>query len=391
VKGGEKKPELRVICISSNWPGQRHSFGDVFFKRCLAGLSENGHRIVVLAPLVRFRDSRVDGEGRCIIKQPNYFSFSNIQIPLLGNTVHWGNYFKASACLRQSKVIVSEGFTPEIVYAKFFSSALTAKKVARYHGIPWVVSVGESVLDYEENLIPTHGKSVIQQVLQDADGIEAVSHELSEYLVRRFEVCESRVHMIPNGVDTNIFHGSAREKVRKRLGLDVGKFIICFVGADNHNKGARRVLRAAQRLRCKGMDDIGLLLLGNTKNLNSMEGVEYAGRAKPEEMPLYMAASDIFVLPTTNEGMSNSILEAMSVGLPVVSSDLSFNREILCEDNGVLVDPLDVEAIAKAIKRLKINQNLRRQLGLAARRTAESMDIRIRVKKIEKMLVDVIR
>ncbi len=104
-----------------------------------------------------------------------------------------------------------------------------------------------------------------------------------------------------------------------------------------------------------------------------------------------MAASDIFVLPTTNEGMCNSIIEAMAVGLPVVSSDLPFNRELLSQKTGILVDPWDIEAIALAIRKLRQDVKLRQRMSMAGRQQAERMNIQDRVKKVEKMLISIVK
>ena len=350
------------------------------------GLSERGHRIAVLAPAVFMRDKPVHESNWCEIKQPKYISFSNIQIPLFGNTVNLSNFFKSSVSLKGSNEFVAEGVKPDIVYAKFFSSALSAQKIARYHKIPWVLSVGESILDYEENIIPIYTHSEMVDIFQDADGIEAVSDDLGKYITNKFGVPQKKVHVIPNAVDTEFFKQLDRNDSRIRLGLERNDYLVCYVGADTHNKGARRVLEAVHHLQKDNHNDIGLLMLGKTEYLSKYDVVKYSGTVKPDEMPLYMAASNIFVLPTTNEGMCNSILEAMSAGLPIISSDLPFNHEIINTTNGILIDPLDVGQIADAILRLKNDKQLTSNLSRGARQLAELMDVKNRIRNVEKML-----
>ena len=82
------------------------------------------------------------------------------------------------------------------------------------------------------------------------------------------------------------------------------------------------------------------------------EGILFKGKLPHEEIPLYLNTADVFVLPSLAEGCSNSIVEAMACGLPVISSDLSFNYDILNADNSILVNPNDVGEISAAIKKL---------------------------------------
>ena len=65
----------------------------------------------------------------------------------------------------------------------------------------------------------------------------------------------------------------------------------------------------------------------------------------------YLNCADIFVSPTLAEGCSNSIVEAMACGLPIISSDLPFNHDILDEKNSILLDPVEVNEIALAIRK----------------------------------------
>ena len=71
----------------------------------------------------------------------------------------------------------------------------------------------------------------------------------------------------------------------------------------------------------------------------------------------------MFVLPTQKEGCCNAIVEALAMGLPVISSDGAFNDDILDEKNSMRINPDDVEAIAGAIKKIKEDSALRKQMS----------------------------
>lgn len=290
----------------------------------------------------------------------------------------------ARACLRQAKEISSQ-FRPQVVYGKFVACCNSAQLVARWGGVPWVISIGEGIWNWERYLIPYYGEKYLRDVLSQADAIETVSRELRGHLQERLRIDPRKITVIPNGVDTAVFRPRDKIEARKRLGLSIGIFLISFIGS-TPNKGGRRLMEAIRLLPSRLKRDIGLVLMGDTSALADAENVEYAGKVCPEDMPWYLAATDMFVLPTTNEGMCNSILEAMAVGLPIVSSDKPFNHEVLCDDTAILVDPIDVEEISLAISRLYCDCSLRDRLGKAANKHSASMTSAIRMQRIEQML-----
>ena len=86
----------------------------------------------------------------------------------------------------------------------------------------------------------------------------------------------------------------------------------------------------------------------------------------------------MFVLPTLAEGCCNAIIEALACGLPIISSDLDFNYDILDESCAILVEPNDVEGIKKAILRVKNEIGLRRTLQRESIRLSTRLDLKNR-------------
>ena len=96
----------------------------------------------------------------------------------------------------------------------------------------------------------------------------------------------------------------------------------------------------------------------------------------------YRCASDVFVLPTLHEVCFNAIVEALSCGIPVISSDLPFNDELLDQSCSIRTDPTDIQQIVNSILKLKQDESLRERLHLGALKKAEKLEIGERTRRI---------
>lgn len=104
--------------------------------------------------------------------------------------------------------------------------------------------------------------------------------------------------------------------------------------------------------------------------------------AKGEYVALYLYAADVFVLTTLHEGCCNAIVEAMACGLPVISSNLPFNWDVLNERNSIMIDPNDIEEIKKAIVLLRDDETKRKTMAGEALRMAQELSIDVRAQRI---------
>ncbi len=209
----------------------------------------------------------------------------------------------------------------------------------------------------------------------------AVSMDLHNWLIDTLGVTRSKVSQIYNGVD-NIRFQPARNS-RGSLG-PVGFFkddciVIGSVGRmaavkdyPNLVKAFIRLLELAPALR----ERMRLLIVGDgvareacTRLLKQHDADELAWLpGERADIPELMAAMDIFALPSLGEGISNTILEAMATGLPVIATKVGGNLELVREgETGYLVPPSDPDAMAQALLHYLHNPELRRCHGEYAR------------------------
>ena len=189
--------------------------------------------------------------------------------------------------------------------------------------------------------------------------------------------------MFPNGTDTNRFKRLDRIECRKELGLPLDAFIIISVGYLNKRKGQDRVLSAVNKI---GDKNIKLLFIGGYLGVDDLvlesDQILYKGTVDNKELPKYYNAADVFCLPTLAEGCCNAVIEALACGLPIVSSNLPFNWDVLDQSNSIMVDPNNVEEISEAIKRLQADDDLRYKLGNGALQRSVSLSVSYRAQAI---------
>jgi glycosyltransferase involved in cell wall biosynthesis len=118
--------------------------------------------------------------------------------------------------------------------------------------------------------------------------------------------------------------------------------------------------------------------------------VLFAGAVPHEQVPVWLSAADLFVLPTLDEGCSNALLEALACGLPVVTSDRPFNRAVVDESMALLVEPSDSAALGAAIAALVDQPALRASLGAAALSHAAGFSLERRAARIRALLDGVV-
>ncbi|MBM3280667.1 MAG: glycosyltransferase family 4 protein [Candidatus Handelsmanbacteria bacterium] len=202
-------------------------------------------------------------------------------------------------------------------------------------------------------------------------------------LAQRFREPE-RLHLVGNGIDERRFdpegYPEARRRKRCELGLEEWHLVVGMVARLVREKGYEELFAMAGQL-ARQFPQLRLLVVGITERdqwdaidpqvLIAAHGLE--GRClvleQRQDMPELYACMDVAVLPSHREGIPRAIMEAAAMGVPVVASDIRGCREIILHGESGLLFPLrDVEGLTTAVRRLLLDEGLRRRLGEAGRR-----------------------
>jgi UDP-glucose:(heptosyl)LPS alpha-1,3-glucosyltransferase len=211
-------------------------------------------------------------------------------------------------------------------------------------------------------------------------GVIAVSEGLKRELVAHYGIPESKIRVIPNGVDRLVFHPPANpsEKalLRRTLGLPERSFLAVFLGGDWGRKGLADVIRAMS-----GLPDMELVVVGRgnaeafgkvAREAGAESRVHFAGVQRQPER--YLAAADVFVVPSRYETFSMSGIEAAASGLPLIVVRTNGLEDFVEHGvNGFFVEPA-AESVRDALSRVMSDPKLRARMSAAAIRTSERFD-----------------
>jgi glycosyltransferase involved in cell wall biosynthesis len=236
-----------------------------------------------------------------------------------------------------------------------YPDGFAAVALARLLGVPAVVKLHGSDINVVAEL--AGARRLVGWALSHADRVVAVSNPLRDRAVA-LGADPARVDIIRNGVDRTRFHPRDRAEGRRRLNVADGP-VALYVGNVERHKGAvdlarafasRDLLGAAARLYVVGDG----AALAECRQITGAAGaaVTFVGARPHDEIPAWLAACDVLVLPSWNEGTPNVVLEALACGRRVVATAVGGTPDVVtCEAAGVLVPPRDPDALVHALAR----------------------------------------
>ncbi|OGI16475.1 MAG: hypothetical protein A3J63_01335 [Candidatus Moranbacteria bacterium RIFCSPHIGHO2_02_FULL_40_12b] len=282
----------------------------------------------------------------------------------------WKAYWFARKILKNNKYDLSHSF---FTVPCGFISLLLKKQ----YKIPYIVSLrGADVPGYSERFTFAYSvlKPLIKIIWKNASAVVSNSQGLKELALKTDS--KQNIDIVYNGIDTEEFSPVAVRPLRN-------DFKIICVSRITARKGIKYLIEAVSKL-VANSSDVKLEIIGEgdekvnlenlVKELQLEKFVTFLGLVDHKKLPELYRQADIFVLPSLNEGMSNTILEAIASGLPIIATDTGGTKELVREgENGYIVQMKNSDDIAEKIKLLINGKNLRENMSQKSREIAEQM------------------
>ena len=374
--------KMRILFVGM-YPDPVSPYRNVFFQNLIHAMADAGVECTVISPVpvtkygAKIRkvphktEDFTEKKNRIQVFYPRYGSYSSRKIGKL-HTGRWSERSFQNSALRQARRL-SSGF--DLVYGHFLlSGGLAATRIARELSLPAFFAYGEC--DYVSEVTRHYG-NIRPEELEGLRGIIAVSTNNARTLQSKTLFQKYPILVAPNAVDMKLFRPMDKAECRAILGLPMDRFIVGFVGGFIERKGDRRLLSAINSL-----EHVYGAFAGRGDCPPEGERVLFCRALEHREIPLLLNAVDVFCLPTRNEGSCNAIVEAAACGVPIISSDLPFNDDLLTTQNSIRIDPDSVEEIQRAIQLLFSNAELRQSIATRVYQDAQAFSIEERCKKI---------
>lgn len=375
---------MNICLFSQEYPSENNPTF-IFVQQLCIALANHGAKVSVIAPqsisksiirkkIIEPKYSVFFTEhGNTIeIYRPYIISLGNVK-GILGKISKYIIFYAVNKTIKNLKN------KPDICYGHFWHNAYVLFNAVSRNNIPLFVATGESEIKIHQYYPVKKLKEFSDYVL----GVICVSTKNKYESIDLGLATEEKCIVLPNAVDLNLFCKKNKFELREKFSFSQNDFIVVFVGGFINRKGTKRISDALTYLSDKSIKSI--FIGGGIRHPDSepdCDGILFKGELPHEKIVDYLNCADVFVLPTLNEGSNNSIIEAMACGLPIISSNLPFNFDTLDPSYSILIDPLNVQEIAQAIRFLKENPDLRMIMGEKALVASGNFNIKVRASKI---------
>jgi len=363
----EDRPSDRIdlVVFSALFPSAARPGAGLFIRERMFRVARQ-RPLAVVSPQPWF-----PGQSLIRLLRPGY----RPQAPALeiqqGIRVYHPRYLSVPGLLRQfdgwSMALASVGLMRklkrqgvQLIDAHFtYPDGEAATRLGRWLGLPATITLRGTEVPHSKNPVL---RPRLSRTLKSAARVFSVSDSLRRLAIELGAAVE-KTEVVGNGIDTERFQPVARAAARARFGLPDSAKVLISVGALVERKGMHRVIEVLPAL-LKHHPDLHYLIVGGASpegdnrteltaqvaRLGLANHVHFLGALPPDELKWPLSASDVFVLATRNEGWANVFLEAMACGLPVVTTDVGGNAEVVCrEELGSIVPFGDSAALQQVL------------------------------------------
>ena len=312
------------------------------------------------------------GENVTIYRLPIGKNPDNIHYQSKGELIKY-----ARAAYKFSKQLVKEN-QYDLTHSFFtVPCGYISYKLWKKYKLPYIISLrGSDVPGYSERFTFLYKfiTPIIKKIWKNAYFVIANSQGLCELALK--SAPQKEIGVIYNGIDINEFFPDLSKK-NKDL------FTIICVSRVTPRKGIRFLIQAFDIL-LKRYDYLRLVIVGDGNERVSLEDlvqglgikdkVVFTGPIAHDNVWEYYQKASIFVLPSLNEGMSNTMLEALACGLPLLATDTGGTRELVTDNkNGFIIKMKDFNDLAEKIEKFLLDKNLEERMGKESRLLAEKL------------------
>lgn len=299
------------------------------------------------------------------------------------------------------------GFRYDLIHGHYADGWYAANHLSQRWGCPFVLtthSLGkrkrENALAMKEGSAPELDEKYAFSVriehetaaLRNADRICPLTHEEGEYILEHYDgVDRGRIHSIPNGIVLAEFQPAPdpeTRELRRRLGIGADELVVLQIGRVDRRKGQKQLLSVAPRVlrdvQAKTGRRVRFLFVGWTRSeyadtleqqareAGIMDSVIFLPPVINRDIPPYYQLADVYALTSTYDILPIVVLEAMASRLTLVASKNGGASEIIAHgEDGLLIDPFDLEQIEATLVTVLTDEAARRRWGEAAYRKVE--------------------
>lgn len=374
---GERKTLVKkdILILANKYPNPVEPNVCVFIQQLVWQFADLGYSCSVVAPVAvnlnfRYKEledvsyEKTENNNTVTVYRPKYLSLGQGDGPAQKMRVSiTTNLYEMAARSAIEKYKISF----DAVYSHFLCPAgVVASRFGKKYHVPAFMAHGEALYAGNEK----YGNKRLAKELTGLKGIIAVSSQNRDYVVNAGIVKPEIVGVFPNGYRKERFYPRDKIASRKKFGFPEDVFIVGMVGSFDERKGTLRIQTA-----CDQLNDVYFACAGKGEAVPTSQKCLWAKPVNNDVLPWFYSALDAFVLPTQNEGCCNAIVEAIACGCPIISSDKSFNYDICDKTNSILIDPMDITAIANSIAYLKDNREVLEKLRQGSIKKSEKLDI----------------
>lgn len=390
---------MRLLVVASMYPHPGLPYSGIFNRNCVEAMVGNGHEVVVLVPRPYLPAAlSVHPRWAAYAKIPSYSADHGIEVhrPKLIQVPRFATTFQRNVgAYWQTRRFA------KTLHARHQFEAVFSFDLSGAGGLAWRLGddLGIPATGWAFGLdvrVPEESRDAreLRLMLQRLDVTYYQSQELrdcAQAFLPETRLDPNKHVVLPHGIPLmQQASPETRAKQRAALGVDESAFVVLFLSRLVEGKGIHELLESFP-IASAGHPELEFLIVGETPGFDDSQPlrarIDELGLAnrirllpacKPEEVPDYHAAADLFAFPSKSEGMPNALLEAMALGTPSVSFDIPPIQDIVAHGECLsVVESFQAEAFGREIGALIESKARRDQLVATARRVVtEHYDIR---------------